>query len=139
MFVLVSLVLHATEDRGNLLRKNLLACLVGPLAIIPASLIYRASFAFLDSSLHLLDFEGILIFAFGGLVVAYTITFILGLPIALLLHKYQKLNFVNISLVPVMLSVILAVSIQEEIWDFLFVMYFGLFVSTACWLLYRSR
>lgn len=83
----------------DIFRKNLLAFLLGPLAIIPAMIVYAVAFKFIDPEANYDQGSVALLFIIFGLLVAYPVTLIIGLPCSVLLEKFGKFNLINLLIV----------------------------------------
>lgn len=128
------------DQKKTLVTAFLKGALLGPLAIIPASLILYIAvslpFASLDRFTHGLNSS--LGIAFWGMGVAYALTFTYGALLWLLLVKIKKLNLTWLlvgSLLPSLLLVIYSESMSFAI----LCAYYSLAVSFSCWYLAIRR
>lgn len=100
-------------------------------------MLYTLFFKLYEPSANADNLEIVPLFIVIGLLVAYPVTLILGLPISLILQKYDKFKLQYLSLI-VLVGTVLSILISGGgIPDFIFVVYFSLSVSTFCWYLYR--
>ena len=77
----------------------MLACLFGPLAIIPATIVYSLGYKLIEPAANE-DQSGVMpLFILFGLIVAYPITLLVGLPVSILLQKLSRFNLMNLLLV----------------------------------------
>lgn len=118
-------------------RKNIYACLFGPLAILPASIGYALFFKVYEPSANVDNFQIVPLFILIGLIVAYPITIFVGLPLSFILQNLGKFNLITMSSVVLIGSSIVTLSTGGGLHDFVFIAYFSLFVSTLCFYLHR--
>ena len=127
-----------------IVKKNIAAGLIGPLGLYPAFFIAWFFLAIIDAYEGRASFEsagdGLLLFlgmASVGLIYAYPLTILFGLPVAALLRKLNwfKLPFILLlSLVPVTILFGLFVPI---FYGWLIYGYASLAVAFMCWVAYR--
>ena len=123
---------------GDLFRKNLLAFLLGPLAVIPATILYGGVFKFIDPVANYDQGSVTPLFIIFGLLVAYPVTLIIGLPSSVLLEKFGKLNLINLLLVSALVISIYVLMMGGSFLGYLFMLYFAVWVVCGCWLFYRT-
>ena len=80
-------------------RKNLYACLLGPLSVIPATILYTLAFKFIAPEANTDNFELLPLVVIVALMVAYPITLVFGLPISIILQKLNRFNLFNLIIV----------------------------------------
>ena len=122
---------------GDLFRKNLLACIFGPLAILPATLLYALAFKIFAPESNQNQVDVISVFILVGLIVAYPLTLIIGVPLTITLEKLNKLNLSNILLATVGLVSFYAVVQGGSFLGYLFILYFAVWVAICSWYFYK--
>jgi hypothetical protein len=123
---------------GDLFRKNLLSFLLGPLAVIPATILYAVAFKFIDPVANYDQGSVAPLFIIFGLLVAYPVTLIIGLPCSVLLEKFGKFNLINLLLVSALVVSIYALIMGGSFLGYLFMLYFAVWVACGCWFFYRA-
>lgn len=121
-------------------RKNIAAILIGPLSVLPICIVFGSIFSLLfGGGLDQFANEAPLYLIMGlvGIPIAYMITLFYGLPVVLLLSKFNKLSLgyiVSLSVVPASLFCIFIVT-----QPYLFLVYgaISMLVATACWGIYK--
>ena len=119
-------------------RKNAFACIFGPLAVIPATIVYALAFKIIAPQANSSNFELVPFVAFIALAVAYPATLFLGLPISLILQKMGKFNLVNLLIVSTISISTYGVISGAHLTEFVLAIYFSIFVVTGCWYLHRA-
>ena len=125
-------------------KKNLAAGLIGPLGLYPAFFVAWIVLALLDTCEGRASFEsasdGLLLFlgmATVGLIYAYPLTIVFGLPAAALLRKVKLFNLpvvLLVSLIPV--SILFGVFVPT-FHGWLIYGYASLSVALLCWLTFK--
>ena len=123
---------------GDLFRKNLLALLLGPLAVIPATIVYTLGFQFIDPAENQEQFGIAPLFILFGLIIAYPATLIIGLPASILLEKFNKFNLLNLLIVSFIVVSIYALIMEGSFFGYLFILYFAIWVACGSWFFYKS-
>ena len=122
---------------SELFRKNLLACLFGPLAIIPATIVYSLGYKLIEPAANE-DQSGVMpLFILFGLIVAYPITLLVGLPVSILLQKLSRFNLMNLLLVTLFVVSGYALFVGGSFSGYLFILYFSVSVALASYYFYR--
>lgn len=118
-------------------RKNFFACLLGPLAVIPATLLYILVPAiFFEQSLDG-QFGFFLFFMFMGLCIAYPITLAFGLPISLLLQRFNRFNLYYLLIVVLASVGVFTVFTGNTVGAFMFTAYYSVAVALASYFSYQ--
>ena len=118
-------------------RKNLYACLLGPLSVIPATILYTLAFKFIAPEANADNFELLPLVVIVALMVAYPITLVFGLPISIILQKLNRFNLFNLIIVTNSCLLIYGYITNAQVTEMVLVIYYGLFVSSSCWYLYK--
>ena len=118
-------------------RKNFLACLIGPLAIIPATVVYALAFKVIEPAANVDNFELVPFMALFGLLFAYPVTLLVGLPISLVLQRMHTFNFATLSVIVVLLAALYSFINSIQLLEFAFIIYFSIWVSSTCWYLHK--
>ena len=118
-------------------RKNLFATLLGPLSVIPATIVYALAFKVIEPSANNSNFELVPLVVVVALMVAYPVTLLFGLPISLILQKVNRFSLIN--LLGAILSLILIYGFVSgaQLTEIVLVVYFSSFVVTGCYYLHR--
>jgi hypothetical protein len=122
---------------SELFRKNLLACLLGPLAIVPASALYALGYKLLEPTANE-DQSGIVpMFILFGLLVAYPMTILVGLPISLLLQRICRFNLFYLLSASFFVVAGYTLFVSGSFSGFLFILYYSTSVAWASYYFYR--
>jgi hypothetical protein len=122
---------------GEQFRKNLLACLMGPLAILPATVLYSLGYKLLEPAANE-DQSGIVpLFILFGLLIAYPMTILVGLPISLLLQKIRRFNLFYLLSASCFVVAGYTLFMSGSFSSFLFTLYYSTSVALACYYFYR--
>ena len=121
-------------------RKNIAAVLIGPFSVLPICIVFGSIFSLLfggglDQFAN--EAPAYLLMGLVGIPVSYLVTLFYGLPVVLVLSKFNKLKLVylvSLSVVPAGLFCILVV--QQP---YLFFVYgiISMLVASACWGVYK--
>lgn len=122
---------------SDLFRKNLYACLIGPLEVIPATIIYALAFRFIAPEANRDNFELVPLVALIALIVAYPITLFVGLPLSIILQKYGNFNFRTLLAITLLLIFVYSLLSGAQFLEVALITYFSTFVVTGCWYLHR--
>lgn len=116
------------------------ACLIGPLIIIPAmplGILILHAFGVIDTPIGVKELQATLLISSVGLIYAYPLTILFGVPLFMLLRKLQMDNLVTVvicSQLPVILMLLLT---KGDFSSPVAISYFSAIVSVSCWFLYR--
>ena len=115
-------------------RKNIAAITFGPLAIIPAALILNL-ITYLMFSESNQSTGWLLFFSLSviGLVISYLTTICIGLPIILVLQKFNAFNWMTIVAAALIIVGIFCIYTSAQFIIFLYLGFFGSAVAIACW------
>ena len=121
-------------------RKNVAALLIGPLSVLPTCVILGILWlCILGSGERLTQVVSASLFiGFVGLPIAYLVTLTYGLPVAMLLAKFNKLNFLNLALLSIIPAAIFCILAMNP--PYLFLMYglISILVAASCWWIHRA-
>jgi hypothetical protein len=130
--------LYFMRTFSELFRKNLLAFLLGPLALIPATIVYAIAFKILEPVANFDQGSVAPLFILFGLTIAYPVTLIIGLPCSILLEKFGKFNLVNLLISSTAIVSIYALVMGGSFLGYLFMLYFAVWVACGCWFFYKA-
>ena len=122
---------------GEIFKTKFLACLLGPLAIIPAAILLSLVFKLIDPTTNQDQMGAIGLFIAFGLIIAYPATLLLGLPLSIVLEKFEQLNLLNLLLIVVLLVGCYVLYIGHSFLEFLFILYFSFSVTVCSWYFHR--
>ena len=129
--------LYFMKTFSDSFRKNFYACLIGPLSVIPATVIYALAFKIIEPEANTTNFDLVPFLVFVTLVIAYPITILFGLPISLVLQKTEKFNFLNLMLVTLFSVLLYAFLTDAQSVEIYLIIYYSCFVATGCYFLHR--
>ena len=123
------------RNLGGRFRKNFFACLFGPLAVIPATLLYILVHAIFFQQTLDGQFGFFLFFMFMGLCIAYPITLVFGLPTSLLLQRFNRFNWYYLLIVVLTSVGVFTILTGNTIGAFMFTAYYSVAVALASFFL----
>jgi hypothetical protein len=118
-------------------RKNLFATLLGPLTVIPATIVYALAFKVIEPSANNSNFELVPLVVVVAVMVAYPVTLLFGLPISLILQKVNRFSLINLLGATLSLILIYGFVSGAQLTEIVLVVYFSSFVVTGCYYLHR--
>tara|TARA_B100002003_G_C13633537_1_gene323823 strand:+ start:59 stop:445 length:387 start_codon:yes stop_codon:yes gene_type:complete len=118
-------------------RKNLYAILLGPLSVIPATIIYALAFKVIVPSANNSNFELVPFVIVVALMVAYPVTLLLGLPVSFILQKTNRFSLINLLGATLSLILIYGFVSGAQLTEIMLAVYFSTFVVTGCYYLHR--
>ena len=124
-------------------RKNISACVMAPFSVFPAILVlYLSLFVYAEIANSAVSTTGIevgILMAFVGWIMALLLTVIYGLPVALILQKFNKFklhNLVTLSLVPTFIT---SVATNAEYGVLFMYAYCSTIVAVTYWYIFNKR
>jgi len=118
-------------------RKHLIACLLGPLSVIPATILYTLAFKFIAPEANADNFDLFPLVVIVALMVAYPATLFVGLPISFILQKFNRFNLLNLLIAVTTCLLIYGYLTNARMIELVLVTYYAFFVSSSCWYLYK--
>jgi len=114
--------------------------LVGPLAVIPAMVfgvfIIKVS-GLTHSSFSAEELKFTLMVSVIGLIYAYPLTMLIGMPLFILLRKFNKDNFITILFISQLPVLLMLAFTKGDYSSPIAISYFSACVSLSCYFLYR--
>ena len=114
-------------------KRNIASVLVGPLALIPALVFYGMVANLLGPEDDVAWLQIAELYFLVGVPLAYAATFILGIPVGLVLDYFGKLTAVNLSAVAVVVSAPIMLFSNEQIYAWITTSYLSVSVVLGCW------
>jgi hypothetical protein len=117
-------------------KKNRLACFFGPLAIIPATIIYIWTINTFGPEEYKTQNGVGFLFVIVALFFAYILTLMVGLPVSLYLQRLGKFSLRNLLGIVSISAALFSILLGQNIWQFITILYFSFFVTASCWFFY---
>ena len=119
-------------------RKNIIASLIAPLAVIPASLVLTIySLIANGSSLSKLTSETFFLIIIG-LIYSYPLTILFGFTSVLILKRFKMYNLFNTLVIAVLVATIVCSFIVLTISVWLFASYYAVIVASIYWYVFNK-
>ncbi len=118
---------------SELTRKMVLACALGPLAVIPAVVLYELCFNFSSNRSYATIHDMAILYLFIGIPIAYIAVIFVGVPITLILSRVGRLNLINLLTIAVLVSTLVMPTSNQPIYSWLFAAYCSVSVVLGCW------
>lgn len=124
---------------SNTTRKNIISVLIGPLAVIPAMLVMGlVSHMVYPEASATTDWKQVFNFYSAiAMLVAYTLTVVVALPLVVALQKMQAFTLLNVVLLALGIAAIICLASSSELFAFLYFGYFAVSVAVTCWSIHR--
>lgn len=120
-------------------RRNVLAVVVGPLALVPAIVLATLANTLCQGGSS--DWQELMVFALTvsviGLFFAYPLVLAFGVPAVLVLRHYQRLGFVPLAILGVLCALLLTLCFSPYLNAFLMFGYCSVWVVSGCWYAYK--
>ncbi len=119
-------------------RKNIIATLTAPLAVIPASLVFTLfSLITNEHSLSKLTSEAFILILFG-LIYSYPLTVLLGFTSVLILRRFKLFSFYNTLIIAVLVATIVCSFIVLTLSIWLLATYYAVIVASVYWYVFHK-
>jgi uncharacterized membrane protein YeaQ/YmgE (transglycosylase-associated protein family) len=120
-------------------RRNIFAVAVGPLALVPAIILATLLNVLFQGSDS--DWQGAIVSALFvsvvGLLIAYPLVVVLGVPAVLVLRRYQTLGFFPLAILGLVGALAVTLWLAPSVQSFLMFGYCSTAVVSGCWCAYK--
>lgn len=121
-------------------RRNVFAVAVGPLALVPAGVLATLVNVLLQGKDS--DWQGAIVSSLFvsvvGLLIAYPLVVVLGVPAVLVLSRYQMLGFFPLAIFGLLGALPVTVWLAPSLQSFIMFSYCSTAVVFGCWCAYKN-